>query len=212
MRNRICTAVSLLLTLFLTLSCLTACKDEETSSSTDSVAMEDLPFGATMQQSTDTSIPVEYDYRYFSEDAISALADYFYAIQTEDTTLYTQCTLDCYTDYVVEEMYQGLVGVDGLLTQQNYNFAQQTEDETCTFYSISITDCEQATDTIHDNIDNLNTMIDALSEEEDYTANHVTDEWFLTLDISLGTTGNLTTLSDQYVFLICVDGQYLICS
>ena len=56
--------------------------------------MEDLPFGAVLRDLNTTEIPVEYDSRYFTEEAMTVLSNYFYAIQTMDTALYQEVTLD----------------------------------------------------------------------------------------------------------------------
>ena len=87
--------------------------------------MEDLPFGAVLRDLNTTEIPVEYDSRYFTEEAMTVLSNYFYAIQTVDTALYQEVTLDFYDDYVVQQMFQGLVGLDGLLTQLKSSYTPQ---------------------------------------------------------------------------------------
>ena len=38
--------------------------------------MEDLPFGAVLRDLNTTEIPVEYDSRYFTEEAMTVLSNY----------------------------------------------------------------------------------------------------------------------------------------
>ena len=129
--------------------------------------------------------------------------------------------LDFYDDYVMQQMFQGLVGLDGLLTQLKSSYTPQqsatgtsTEnaDADVTFTQINVVECEQSTDSVHSNLDNLYPMLNELSGEEDYCTQHVSDAKFLNLSLSLKSGDNTTTLSDQYVFLLCVDGKYVICS
>ena len=221
MRNRINLRLARLLAILMTLCCLTACGEKQEQAE-ESVAMEDLPFGATLQLLDTVAIPIEYDSRYFTEEEMTVLSNYFYAIQTEDTALYEEVTLDFYTDYVVQQMFQGLVGVDGLLTKIKFSYTPQpsetsieTETKTnadVTFTKITITECEQSTDSIHNNLDNLYPMLNELSGEENYCTEHISDAKFLNLSLSLASGDATTTLSDQYVFLLCVDGQYVICA
>lgn len=149
--------------------------------------MEDLPFGAVLRDLNTTEIPVEYDSRYFTEEAMTVLSNYFYAIQTEDTALYQEVTLDFYDDYVMQQMFQGLVGLDGLLTQLKSSYTPQqsatgtsTEnaDADVTFTQINVVECEQSTDSVHSNLDNLYPMLNELSGEEDYCTQHVSDAKF----------------------------------
>lgn len=219
MQNRINLRLARLLAILMTLCCLTACGEKQEQAE-GSVAMEDLPFGATLQLLDTAAIPIEYDSRYFTEEEMTVLSNYFYAIQTEDIALYETVTLDFYTDYVVQQMFQGLVGVDGLLTKIKFSYTPQSSgtsaetetDADVTFTKIIITECEQSTDSIHNNLDNLFPMLNELSGEENYCTEHISDAKFLNLSLSLASGDATTTLSDQYVFLLCVDGQYVICA
>ena len=111
--------------------------------------------------------------------------------------------------------------MDGLLTQQKTNNTPQQKttgtstenaEADVTFTQINVVECEQSTDSVHSNLDNLYPMLNELSGEEDYCTQHVSDAKFLTLSLSLKSGDNTTPLSDQYVFLLCVDGKYVICS
>lgn len=221
MRNQISLRLARLMAIVMVLCCLTACGEKQEQPE-ESVAMEDLPFGATLQLLDTAAVPIEYDSRYFTQEEMTVLSNYFYAIQTEDTALYEEVTLDFYTDYVTQQMFQGLVGVDGLLTKIKFSYTPQTseastEQETTTnadvtFTKIIIAECERSTDNVHSNLDNLYPMLDALSGEENYCTEHVSDAKFLNLSLSLASGDATTTLSDQCVFLLCVDGRYVICS
>ena len=218
MKNRWKQWFCCLFAVILALCSLTACGSKKEKGN---VSMEDLPFGAVLRDLNTTEIPVEYDSRYFTEEAMTVLSNYFYAIQTEDTALYQEVTLDFYDDYVMQQMFQGLVGLDGLLTQLKSSYTSQqsatgtsTEntDADVTFTQINVVECEQSTDSVHSNLDNLYPMLNELSGEEDYCTQHVSDAKFLNLSLSLKSGDHTTTLSDQYVFLLCVDGKYVICS
>lgn len=202
---------AVLLTVVFALCGFTAC-GEKSSQEEASIAMEDLPYGATMVTNETLPVLVEYDKRYFEEAEYTAISNYFYAIQTKDETLYDENTLDLYMDYIVTEMYQGLVGLDGLLTQQHDTYAQQAGGTEFTFTKVAITEVQQDTDTVHGDLDNLCLMLDALSGEEGYSDAHVSEGKFLKLEITTAADATTTVLEEQYLFVICVDGQYQICS
>ena len=84
MKNRWKQWFCCLFAVILALCSLTACGSKKEKGN---VSMEDLPFGAVLRDLNTTEIPVEYDSRYFTEEAMTVLSNYFYAIQTEDTDL-----------------------------------------------------------------------------------------------------------------------------
>jgi hypothetical protein len=197
----------------LLLSALTAC-GQQTTTETSDIAEEDLPYGATMVTETldsdNGSVPITYDRRYFETEEIETLSQYFYALETGDTDLMTDATLPLYMDYVVETMYQGLIGMDGLVQAMQVAFSPE-DDEAYTIQSVEITDIATEDDQNTD-LENLYTMLTELSEDENY-ADTISNGKYLTYTIKTETEdGTSKTFTDRTMFLIAVDGKYVVCS
>lgn len=177
----------------------------------EDVAEADLPYGATMLTDTESGeVPITYDRRFISQDEAVALSGFFTALETRDEELLEEYTLDLYTDFVLEAIYQDILGMDALVADMSSNFSADgksayeiKEVEIDSFYT---NDDEESTD-----LANLYNMLSELSEEENYIS-RITDGKFITYTIRTDTDGEISTFTDQNLFLIQVDGKYVVCS
>lgn len=177
----------------------------------EDVAEADLPYGATLiTDSQCGEVPVTYDRRFITPEEAEALSGYFYALETMDEELLDKYTPDIYTDFVIEALYQDLLGMDGLVVDMNSSFAAEenvpyeiNEVEIKSFYT---NDDEESTD-----LANLYNMLSELSGEENFAA-RITDGKFITYDIRTDTNGTVKLFEDQTLFLIKLDGEYVVCS
>lgn len=172
----------------------------------------DLPYGATMLTDTQSgNVPITYDRRFFSQEEIKTLSDYFYSLETKDEKLLDDTTLDLYTDFVVSSLYQDLLGMDGLVIDMSSKFAAE-DDVPYTIEEVEIksyytTDDEESLD-----LNNLYNMLKELSGDENYISQHISDGKYITYDIRTNTDGIIKIFEDQMLFLINVDGAYAVCS
>ncbi len=187
---------------------MTACS----SNKPEDVAEAELPYGATLiTDSEKGEVPITYDRRFFNEDEITTLSSYFYALESMDEALLDETTLDLYTDFVVDAMYQGLIGFDGLLTQMNGSFAV-AENVPYTITEVEITDYFTIEEHANTDLENLYNMLDELDGEENFYS-HISGEGkYLTYTIKTESNGESKVFTDQRLFLIQVDGAYTICS
>lgn len=192
----------------LMLTCvLTGCSEEA-----ENVAEEDLPYGATMiTDSENGEVPITYDRRFFETDEIKTLSSYFYALESKDEELLDATTLDLYTDFVVKAMYQGYAGFDGLLTQMSGTFEVE-ENVPYTIKDVEITAYYTIENDANTDLENLYNMLGELSGEENYSQRIGAGGKSITYTIITESDGETKTLEDQMLFLIQVDGEYVICS
>ncbi len=186
---------------------LSGCSDKEEQN----ISEADLPYGATMLTDSECGeVPITYDRRFISSEEAAALSGYFYALETKDGELLDKYTLDLYTDFVIQSIYQDMLGIDGLVVDMSDTFAAEEnvpyeikEVEIKSFYT---NEDEESTD-----LANLYNMLSELSGEENYTS-RITDGKFITYDIRTDTDGTIKAFQDQTLFLIQVDGEYVVCS
>lgn len=201
--------LQLCLTSVMIAAVLTGCSG---SSNEESYAEADLPYGATMLTDTQSgNVPITYDRRFFSEEEIKTLSDYFYALETKDEKLLDDTTPDIYTDFVVETLYNDLLGMDGLVVDMSSKFSAEDDVpyviEDVEIKSYYTTDDEESAD-----LANLYNMLKELSGEENYISQHISDGKYITYTIRTDTDGTIKTFDDQMLFLVKIDGAYAICS
>lgn len=188
---------------------LTGCSD---NSNEKDYSEADLPYGATMLTDTQSgNVPITYDRRFFSQEEIKTLSDYFYSLETKDEKLLDDTTLDLYTDFVVSSLYQDLLGMDGLVVDMSSTFAAE-DDVPYTIEDVEIKSYYTTDDEESSDLANLYNMLKELSGEENYISQHISDGKYITYDIRTNTDGTVKTFEDQMLFLIKVDGVYAVCS
>lgn len=186
---------------------LTGCGENEA----ESIAEENLPYGATLITDTEKGeVPITYDRRFFDADEIQTLSSYFYALESQNVELLEETTLDLYIDFIVDAMYQGLAGTDGLLTEMNAKFAVE-ENVPYTIQDVEITAFYTVEDNANTDLENLYNMLQELSGEENYLQ-RINGGKYLTYTIQTQSDGQTKTFTDQTLFLIQVDGAYVVCS
>lgn len=186
---------------------LTGCGQNET----ESIAEENLPYGATLITDTEKGeVPITYDRRFFDADEIQTLSSYFYALESQNVELLEETTLDLYIDFIVDAMYQGLAGTDGLLTEMNAKFAVE-ENVPYTIQDVEITAFYTVEDNANTDLENLYNMLQELSGDENYLQ-RINGGKYLTYTIQTQSDGQTKTFTDQTLFLIQVDGVYVVCS
>ncbi|MBE6847908.1 MAG: hypothetical protein E7503_07265 [Ruminococcus sp.] len=138
---------------------LTACKD-------DNIITEDeMPYGATIAVNReDYILPVQYDYRFVSEEMLNTILRYYYAIQSNDVELFTELQHPLYMEYQLEEVLGGKFTNEDIL--DNSGEALRTFNEgDFAFSFIDITDCIPAQE--HTTSATLMEILDTLSKEKD---------------------------------------------
>jgi hypothetical protein len=100
--------------------------------------------------------------------------------------------------------------MDGLVQAMQVAFSPE-DDEAYTIQSVEITDIATEDDQNTD-LENLYTMLTELSEDENY-ADTISNGKYLTYTIKTETEdGTSKTFTDRTMFLIAVDGKYVVCS
>lgn len=85
---------------------LSACGD---SSSGDDIAMEDLPYGATLTVDKSREIGIQFDRRYLEDNLLDVIIAYHHALQTNNAEEFSACLFPLYHEYELEELYGGEV-------------------------------------------------------------------------------------------------------
>lgn len=205
----LCRAAAVCLTAVLSIS-LSACgegaKKEESG---EDIPMEDLEYGATMRDSDDFSIPLEYDKRYLEEPELQVLTDYFTAVQNEDTEGCTSTVLDFYLQYLLDNAFGGLFDADAYVTQQHRDFAEHLGGADFTFSYLQVTDCKRQ-DEAGTGVDYLTDMFDTL-EGEGYSKTHLEDCKTLTVQLTLTDGENSFTTESMPLYVVKIDDAYYVC-
>ena len=157
------------------------CADNQTNEGTD-IPMENLAYGATLREDT-------------SHDFI---------IVTE----FTSCIVDFYLDYIIENMYGGLLQSDAYLTKVHDAF-QTAAGGDFTFSYLQITDCKDE-DSPTSGVDYLKDMFNTL-QGEDYWTTHVRDCKALTTKIAMTSGDKSVDSQDMTVYLVNLDGTLYVC-
>ena len=96
---------------------------------------------ATLREDTSHDFTIEYDKRFLEQDELDLLFSYYDSIQKQDVTEFTSCIVDFYLDYIIENMYGGLLQSDAYLTKVHDAF-QTAAGGDFTFSYLQITDCK----------------------------------------------------------------------
>lgn len=184
----------------------TGCGDSSDSEEPN-IAMEEFEYGATMRELADTNIRICFDSRFFSDDSMRTLSEFFYAIQTKDTELFSKTQNPDYADYLeknsgrklsdyMEEIYQEDKTAMGDGFVYSYievtNAADSTQDS-------SITQTTELMDSIYKD----NGKDKSFSET-------VKDAKYAQLSITAEANGNSYTNTSHKVYVFeCEDGTYI---
>ena len=179
-------------------------------STEENIAMEDLEYGATMRDDDSYAVPLEYDKRYFEAGELEALANYYAAIQNQDTALFSSCVLREYMESLYQNAYGGLLDDSAYLAQQQQAF-QEKIDGDFTFAKISVSDCKEQDET-GSGAEYLIQMLNELNSDDSYCDTHLKSCKSLTVQPILS-NGTDTALCDEVtVFVLNMDGTYYVCA
>ena len=204
---------ALTLALCLALSGFSGCgSDKKTEKAAEeSVEMSDMEYGATMREDSSLDVPIEYDKRYLNEDELKVLAQYYSAIQNEDTDALAACTVDFYMDYYLDNAYGGLLDASAFLAQQHETLQKTIENGTdVTIQKIYVSDCKRQEEA-GSSIEYLQNMFNEL-EGDDYCDQHWKDCKTLTVQPVMTDGTNYAEADEANIFLVNLDGSYYVCA
>ncbi len=171
------------------------------------VAMEDLPYGSTMRQIEDTQIKICFDKRFFTDNEIKVLDDYFYSIQTSDASLFRSTQDPDYISYLeknskqtLEDFFEGIVEGEKSSLGENFEYSY-----------IEAVNCGDKYDDvqIEEIIDLMNTIYEENGYEETFEES-ITDAKFAILDITAKSGGEIYNLNDKKIFIFTFkDGIFI---
>lgn len=195
--------LSLILSAALSLSLCCACDNGE------NVAMEDLEYGATMRRLGNTEIDVCFDGRFFTDEEMKAVNDYYYSIQTKDTDLFLSVQSEDYVKHLEMITSSNNTIEDFLNLSYKENAAVLGENFEYTY--IEAVECGDRTDDLQ--IDTITELMDSIYEEngkETTFKETITTAKYAVFDMMATSNGENYTYNDQRVYIFtCTDGIYL---
>lgn len=193
--------LSLILCAVLASGTLCACDSDE------NVAMEDLPYGATLRQLKDTDIDICFDGRYFTDDEMRVVSDYYYSLQTQDEQLFASTQSEQYIKYIEKNSEKAV----GDFMKEIYDKTAASLGENYKYTYIEAVACGDRTDDLQ--IDEITSLMDSIYEENgsDTTFKEtITSAKYAVLDFVAETNGESYTYTDQVVYIFtCTDGIYV---
>lgn len=165
-------------------------------------------YGEKIHEFSDTKIPISCDDRFIDEDAANAIADYFYAVQTQDKDLYRKSTVDFYEDYQIEKVYK-----DKNLDEQSFvksmhdSIARNTSNDDFKIKSIDVTDYQTG---IASGLDEIYQIFDNI-KGKDYSSKNISDGARVTLNFSLEGEGGGSldySVTDMSIYIIKFDDSW----
>lgn len=173
--------------------------------------MDDLEYGATMRESDDYGITVEFDKRFLEDAELEALVSYYTSIQNQDADLFDACTPDFYMGYYLENVYGGLLDSDAYIAQQYRTFQEQLDGADVTFSRLTVTACTTDETAEDSGISYLKEMCVEL-EGQDYCDEHWNGCKLLTVEPTLTDGTNELVGGEMNVFIVQLDDSYYICA
>lgn len=192
----------LLMSVILSVTVCCGCDNDDKS-----VSMKDLPYGSTMRELIDTDIKICFDGRFFDDDEMRAVSNYYFAIQTQNTELFESTQNAAYVEYL--EKNSGLTIEDFLKSIASEDSESLGENFEYTY--IEVTNMGDATnDTeITEIIDLMNSIYEEKKESKTFK-DTVKSGKFATINIIAESGGESYTLSNQIVYVFnCDDGIYI---
>ncbi len=162
MKHRLLTAVCALLLMGCS---LTGCG---ASNSTDDIAEEQLPYGATISSDSSRSMTFSYDKRFLDDALVDKLYTYYHAIETKDGEAFGSVLFPLYHDYQLTALYENTLTdqdiidrtYDSIKEYFGYDFAYTFVDVTNLASQIGESSSRDA----------LAVMLDQLAEDQDMKA------------------------------------------
>ena len=165
---------------------------------------EELPYGATMRQNkTAYPVPITYDWRFITEEQVTAVTGLLGGIQNADAELYTKSTLDFYAAYQLK-VYEA-DSTEAMVQQFHDNLANSTGAD-FTFSMALINGMAQNRD--NGNIASMLTLLDGIYEGSGKFSDTVEEVYDLTMEWDITYTGGYKVLDDEHVYLLKTPDGY----
>lgn len=175
-----------------------------------SMTEDELPYGATMREnSTSFAVPMAYDRRFVNEEQVAVVADYFAAIQNQDTELYLASALPLYTEYQIQKVYS-YQDTGELVTALHQGIAGQTGED-FQFSMISVSEFVQ--DTSFGGLEAMLDLLDHVSDSGQKFSEQIQGAWALELEwnVLYHEQSSSGVVDSQWVYLFQIDDQYYCC-
>lgn len=204
-------ALALILALALSAAALCACGDKgESTPSQDgaTVDMDDLEYGATLRTDKGNyALPLQFDKRFFDEDALTTIANYYYSIQTNDAELFRSVQQECFMNYVISEVYQDQFTVEELVQSSHDSGVKKMNGE----YAYALVYVKEliTESAVYSNIPIMKEMLDDTAKVAGMEpfSDKITTMYELTVDLYLteadsGLTGEVGTKNGDTVLFL----------
>ena len=185
----------------------TGCDDNNNNSVPEKIEMEDLPYGYTLRNLNDAKIKICFDGRYFSDEAMTVLADYYYALQTQDLELFKKTQNADYIKYL--EKNSGSTLKEYL--SSIYNDDVQSIGEGLKYTYIEVTDAgDSKADTEINEISDLMDNIYTENGKTEKFSDTVKDAKYAALTVTAELDGKSYTNTESTVYVFeCKEGTYI---
>lgn len=196
--------IVLMFTVIFSTVLLCGCNEKED----ESVAYEDLQYGATLRQILDRNIEMCFDGRFLTDEEMNKVSDYFYAIQTNDIDLFKTTQPEYYLEYL--EKNSGINNETYL--EEAGREVKDSVGDSFEYTWIEVTNCGDSSldSSITDIIDMMNTIY----EENNITPSFeesVQDAKFITADLTVDSNGDEYTYSDKLLYIFnCGENIYVL--
>lgn len=171
------------------------------------VAMEDLEYGATLRQLVDTDIKICFDSRFFTDDEMRAVSNYYYAVQTKDKELFTSVLSEPYVKYIEKNSEKSVEE----FIDEIYNKTASSIGDGFEYTYIEAVECGDRTDDLE--IDEITTLMNSIYEEngnEGTFEETIVSAKYAVLDFMAEINSNGYSYTDQTVYIFtCTDGIYI---
>ena len=194
-----------LMCFIMTAAVFTGCDDD--SSSMQNVEMEDLPYGSTLRELSDSKIKICFDSRYFSDDAMKTLSDYFYALETQDVELFKKTLNTDYVDYLEKN---GTAKLDDYL-KAVYEGDTQSIGDGLKYTYIEVIDAgDSKSDTKINEISELMDNVYSENNKKEKFSDSVKDAKYASLSVTGELNGKSYTNTNHTIYVFeCEDGTYI---
>lgn len=214
---------ALALTLTLAISAVSFCacsEDKNESTASDAgvtIGMDDLEYGATLRTDRGSyPLPLQFDKRFFEDAALTTLANYYYAIQTNDAALFRSVQQECFLNYVIGEVYQNKFTVEELVQASHDDCKKKMNGDYA--YALIYAKNLITESAAHSNVPIMKEMLDYASTTAggEKLSDKITTMYELTIDLYLteadsGKTGEVgTKVGDTVLFLYEYDGAWYV--
>jgi len=176
---------------------------------------DELPYGATMTVNYETTIPIQFDSRFITNDMRDAVVKYYNAIQTKDVDSYIAVQLPQWHDYAINTVYSGQY-TDLQLLKTVYDNSAKDFGGSFTYTMVSIESAKQCT--AESQCQQVVDVLDELAKEQgkEKISKDITAKWEISVTRFLdkkgsevrGETKNI--LKDDTLYLIEYQTQWYI--